>query len=217
MKYFVFLLFAASGWSETLHYSINWPSGLSLGEATLDSSKGPTGWEITLDIDASFPGFPIRDHDQSNATADFCSSSLDKTFTHGQHKSSERVTFDQKDNTVTRETLDGGGKTEINVSACARDALTFLQFVRQELAQGRVAPQEQVIFGAPYSVRLEYTGTQTIKIADKPVEADRMLAGIAGPSSNVNVELFFSRDAGRTPLLARVPLALGTFSVELIH
>jgi len=217
MKYFVFLFLAVCGWSESLRYSINWPSGLSLGEASISSTKGPAGWDITVDIDASFPGFPIRDHDEATATPEFCATGLDKSFTHGQHKAAERITFDQKDNTVTRETLNGGGKSEINVSACARDALTFLEFARHELAQGRVAPQQQVIFGAPYSVRLEYTGTQTIKVADQKVEADRMLATIQGPSSSVNVELFFARDAARTPVLARLPLALGTFTVELIR
>jgi hypothetical protein len=66
-------------------------------------------------------------------------------------------------------------------------------------------------------VRFEYTGTQTIKLGDQKVEADRMLANIRGPSAEVNVEMFFSRDAARTPVLARVPLALGTFTVELIR
>jgi hypothetical protein len=217
MKYFVFLILSVSAFSETLRYSINWPSGLSLGEASLTSGKTTTGWDFTLDIDASFPGFPIRDHDEAKATTDFCSSSLDKNFTHGPHKVEEQVTFDQKDNVVTRETMNGGGKTEINVSACARDALTFLEFARHELAEGRIAPQQQAFFGGPYSVRLEYTGTQSIKVGDKKVDADRMLATIKGPSSEVNVELFFARDPARTPLLARLPLALGTFTVELIH
>ena len=222
MKYFLFLLFTVlvcsdAAWSQSLRYSINWPSGLSLGEAAINSAKTSTGWDITLDIDASFPGFPIRDHDEAAATPEFCSTTLDKTFTHGQRKVQERVTFDQQNNVATRETLNGGGKTEMNVSACARDALTFLQFARHELAEGRVAPQQQVIFGAPYSVRLEYTGAQSIKVADQKVDADRMLANIKGPSSEVNVELFFARDAARTPLLARLPLALGTFTVELIH
>jgi hypothetical protein len=33
----------------------------------------------------------------------------------------------------------------------------------------------------------------------------------------VTVEIFFAKDAARTPLLARIPLALGSFTVELIR
>jgi len=221
MKYFAFFLLAVSAgsdlaWSESLRYSINWPSGLSLGEASINSTKSDKGWDITLDIDASVPGFAIRDHDEAIATADFCGASVDKNATRGARKTQEKITFDQKQNVVTRETLNGG-KNDTSVSSCARDALTFLQFARHELAEGRITPEQQVFFGAPYTVRFEYTGTQTIKLGDQKVEADRMLANIRGPSAEVNVEMFFSRDAARTPVLARVPLALGTFTVELIR
>lgn len=215
MKYFALILLALPATAESLHYNLNWPSGLSLGEATITSVKSDQGWDITLDIDASVPGFPIRDHDEATAKPDFCSTQMDKSYTHGSHQASERITFDQQDNTLTRETLNGGGKTETNVSSCARDALTFLQFARHELAQGRVAQEQQVFFGAPYQVRLEYEGTETIKVMNKAVEADRMMADIKGPASEVRVEIFFSRDAARTPVLARLPLALGKFSVEL--
>lgn len=215
MKYLALLVLAISCRAESLQYTINWPSGLSLGSASISSAKTAAGWQITLDIDASVPGFPIRDHDEASATADFCSTKLDKSFTHGSHKVDERLTFDQQTNTVTRETLNGGGKTETSASACARDALTFLEFARHELEGGRVAAEQQVFFGAPYTVRLQYAGTETIKIMNKMVEADRMLADIQGPASSVRVDLYFSRDAARTPLLARMPLALGTFSVEL--
>ncbi len=221
MKVFLFFLSFSCGSlfcsAETLHYSINWPSGLSLGEATLSSvqsgdKNGP--WDFTVDIDASVPGFPVRDQYKSTSTADFCSVMLEKSYTHGKHKSEEKISFNQKDHAVTRETK-GGGKSDESVSACARDALTFVQFVRRELAQGRLPPQQQVVFGALYNVRIEYTGGQTIRIGEKRIDADRITAAIKGPSSDVTVELFFSRDAARTPLLAKVPLSLGVFSVEL--
>ncbi len=32
---------------------------------------------------------------------------------------------------------------------------------------------------------------------------------------DLTVEIFFARDAARTPVLARIPLPLGTFTVEL--
>ena len=76
----IFLLYAAllaSASGETLHYSINWPSGLSLGEATLrsdrtvESTDSASGWEFELNLDASVPGFAIRDQYRSTANRIF--------------------------------------------------------------------------------------------------------------------------------------------------
>jgi len=216
MKSFLFFISLFSVSAESLHYTINWPSGLSLGEATLRADRadknGP--WEFAFDVDASVPGFAVRDHYLSKATGDLCSVQLDKSFTHGRHKSEEQIVFDQKAHTATRQTQNGGGKSDTQVGDCARDALTFIQFVRQELAHGRVAPQQQVDFGALYSVRIEYTGGQTIKLGDQKADSDRVLATIKGPSSDVTVEMFFSRDAARVPLMVKVPLSLGVFSME---
>jgi hypothetical protein len=228
MKCCIFLVFLISAQAESLRYSINWPSGLSLGEATLSSQRGPAPeegpekgpgkalgpWQFTLEIDASVPGFAIRDHDNSAATPDLCGVNLDKSAQHGKRSSEEKLSFDQHNNTVSRETS-GGGKSDIPVSSCARDALSFIQFVRSELAQGRVAPPQQVVFGSLYQVTVQYMGTQTIRLGEKKVDADRTVASIKGASSDLTVEIFFARDAARTPLMAKVPLALGTFTVEL--
>jgi hypothetical protein len=217
MKSLLFFLCLLSASAETLRYSVNWASGLSLGEATLRADKGKEGWDFEVTMDASIPGFALRDDYHSNATPDLCSIELDKTFTHGSKKADEKITFDQQNHTATRQTQSGGGKTDISISACAKDALTFMQFARSELAQGRLAPQQSVIFGAPYNVRVEYTGAQKIKYGDQTADADRILATIKGPTTDLTVEIFFARDATRTPLLARIPLTLGSFTVELIH
>jgi hypothetical protein len=217
MKFLIFFLIVSVSPAETLHYSINWPSQLSLGEATLTSIAGKDQWTFDLDIDASVPGFSVKEHGHASASSGLCSVEVDKSYTHGQRKSAERITFDQQKNTVTRQSNNGGGKSEISVSGCARDALAFLQFVRKELAQGRVAPQQQVFYGASYQVRVEFTGQQSIKVGEQQIDADRMVATIKGASSDITVELFFARDAARTPVLARIPVPLATFTVELIR
>lgn len=236
MKYaagFAFLVFVfmGSARAEALHYVINWQSGLSLGEATLNSNralwvvggKESARWSFDLDIDASVPGFAIQDHYDSTAAAgsgaEICSAKMDKTIHRGSRKSEETLTFDQDQHTVTREThpYGIGGKSDVSVGPCARDAMAFLQFVRHELAQGRLAPQQQVMLGSVYNVRLEFGGTETVKKLGQPVEADRIHVTIKGPSSNLGVDIFFAKDDARTPVLARIPLPLGTFSVELAH
>ena len=101
-------------------------------------------------------------------------------------------------------------------STCGKDALTFLYFVRQELGQGRLPPQQTVYFGAPYEVRLSSAGTESIKIGGASMDADRITAAISGPSSSISVEMLFLKDQAHTLAVVRVPLELGTFSMELM-
>ena len=227
MKYVLLLSAAllASASAETLQYSINWPSGLSLGEASLRSDRtaeasGVTpGWEFELKLDASVPGFPIRDQYRSTANADFCSMGLDKMIARGARKSEERIIFDPNKTTATRESIRDGktsATSELSVPTCARDALTLLQFVRRELAQGRLPSQQPAILGAAYQVRLEYLGTSTIRLGSEQVDADRFRTSIKGPAADLTLELFFQRDAARTPVMIKIPLPLATFTVELV-
>jgi hypothetical protein len=202
---------------ETLRYSINWPSGLSLGDAQLDSAPSASGWKFTFALDAAVPGFAAKNHYESHAAGDYCSSEFTKRCTHGKRKIAEKTVFDGERGTAVRQTLEGGGSSRITVPACPRDALAFLYFVRRELANGRLPGPQTVYFGAPYQVRLEFGGLRALRVNDEPVEADRVLASFKGPASNSSVELYFARDAVRTPVLVRVALAAGTFTMELVR
>ena len=208
--------------SEQLHYNINWPSGLSLGEAQLRASASKPAADsagrlnLEFTVDAGIPGFAVSDLYHSAASPEFCSSEFQKTVKHGTKKTEEKTTFDQGTGTANRETT-GGGKTEMNMSTCGKDALAFLYYVRHELSQGRIPPQQTVYFGAPYDIRIEFMGTQKIPLGEAQVEADRVMASIKGPASEISVEVFFLKDRTRTPALVRVPLSLGMFSMELVR
>lgn len=209
--------------AETLHYSVNWQSGLSLGEASLRSEKltaaseaGQTGgWSFEMLLDAAVPGFTIRDEYSSTTDDKLCTSQLKKAVTRGARKTVERVQIDSAASSATRET-ESGGKSQYPVPDCVHDAMAFLQFVRQELAQGRMAPQQFVILGAKYEVQLTYAGTETIRVAGDNLAADRVKTVIKGPKADVIADLYFSHDGLRTPVLAKIPLAMGTFTVELL-
>jgi hypothetical protein len=204
--------------AKVLQYSVNWPSGLSLGEARLSSrrAKGDR-WEFTFSLDAAVPGFQVLDKFRATAaTSELCSVEFERDLVHGSRKTREKITFDQQRNIATRQTIDGG-KSELSLPPCGRDALTFVHFVRRELAQGRLPSTQQVFYGAAYRVRLEYTGTQRVRLQDSQEDADRLTVSIKGPASEVAVEMFFARDPARTPLLIKAPLALGTFSMELVR
>jgi hypothetical protein len=207
--------------NESLHYSVNWPTGLSLGEATLSASSSERvvngqeqpGMHFLFDLDAGVPGFAVSDKFRSTASGSFCSAEFQKTTSHGSKRVDDKETFDPNTGTVTRGS--GAGQSELPSNACGKDALAFLYFVRQELSQGRVPPRQTVFFGAPYEIRLDLAGTESVKIGNKPVDTDHVKVSVDGPSSSISFDVFFLQDKARTIGLVRVPLALGTFSMEL--
>lgn len=206
---------------ETLHYAIDWPSGLSLGDAQLTSTlqkteSGASVWNYAFSIDAAVPAYRVTDHYQSQATEDFCSIELTKDYAHGQRHSNEKTTFDRENKTATRKTQ-GGGSTDISTSSCPQDALTYFAFVRHELSQGSLPPEETVYFGAAYQVRLDYEDSQPVAIGKDSIQADRLRVTVKGPAAEINFEIFCAQDQARTPLLVRIPLALGTFTMELVR
>jgi hypothetical protein len=204
---------------ESLRYNINWPSGLSLGDAGFSAHHTTAGWNFDASLSAGIPGFSISDKYQAAATADLCSLSLDRTISHGGKKTQEKTTFDQQKGTAHRVTVfpKDGGESNFDISTCARDALTFIYFARREMGQGRVAPAQKIYLGSAYSVRMEYTGAMTVPVADKPTVTDHVVVYLKGPKADFNFEIFFARDAARTPLLIRIPLSMGTFSMELVR
>jgi hypothetical protein len=197
---------------ETLRYRVTWPTGVGLGEGSMKARRIEGGrWEFELTVEATVPGVTVRDRYLSIATADLCSVNFERESVHGSKKARETVTFSQDDRKARRTTSNGGGSTDYRVPACARDALTFLYFTRREMGQGRVPPAGKILYGGPYDIRLEYPGPETLKGAI----TDRLISSVRGPSSSVGFDLLFARDPARTPVLVRVPLPLGTFSLEL--
>lgn len=202
------------GNAETLHYSVNWPSGLSLGEATLTASRGAERVEFTFVLDASVPGFAVQERANSKATPAFCSVEFEKSFTRGQRKAEEKLEFDTAKMSVTR-TTKGGGQSKVSTPQCAKDALAFLHFLRKELAAGRLPSKQKVFYGSGYDTHVQFTGNERILLGGEPVETEKILLTIKGPASENTAEILFAKDAARTPLLVRVPLSLGKFSMEI--
>ncbi len=202
---------------EQLHYTINWPSGLSLGEAQLSGSRSQDSAAarllLNLRIDASIPGFAVSDSYSSQTSSAFCSASFEKHYRHGSRIANETTTF-SPDGSAHRQTS-GGGSSDFSTSSCPMDALAYLFFVSQELSQGRLPADQTVYFGAPYRVELKFVGDQEIPIGGKNVDADKLHATVTGESAGVQFDLFFLKDAARTLALVRLPLSLGTFSMVL--
>ncbi len=216
----LFMVSALWGASETLRYSVNWASGLSLGEASLtaDNVDGNSAARRRFEfrLEASVPGFAVVDVVNALSSGAFCAEKLEKNLKHGARLASEVSTFDQENRTLERRT-GKGGKSTVAIGDCPKDALTFIYFLRQELAAGRIPAPQEIYFGAAYRVELKYAGVANVAAASGQEPADKFLVSIQGPASKNSLELFLGKDAARTPLLFRVPLPLGAFSMELLR
>jgi hypothetical protein len=206
--------------NESLRYTINYSSGLSLGDATLTAHKTAEGWDFTVTLDAAVAGFNIKDKYTAAMIGAYCSTELTRDTIHASKATREKTTFDQDKQTAHRQTElpSNGGYSDISTGPCGRDAITFLYFARKELGQGRVPPPQVVYFGSPYTVQASYTGAQNITLADKkPEVTDHMVFTVKGPKADFSVEVFFARDAARTPLVVKIPQAVGALSMELVR
>jgi len=209
----------ASG--ETLEYSVNWPSGLSLGKARFSAERsepgeaGRTQWTFRFHIDAAIPSFHVLDDYEAQADEELCSIRFLKKLQHGKRVANEEITFDQQARRAQRKTLGGGGASALEIPECGRDALTFFYFLRRELARGRIPPPDKIVFGALYEVRLQPAGGQRVAVRGKPYEADQLTVTVKGPASEAIFLLLVARDEARTPVRITVPLEPGSFTMEL--
>jgi len=206
---------------ESLHYSVNWPSGLALGEANLSAHRTAGGWDLELTLDAGIPGLRIADRFHSVARPDLCSLELDREIVQGARKAGEKTVFDYENGVAHRTSLNGGGTSDDAIPpSCAEDALAFLFEARRVLRQGGLAQGSKIFLGPAYSIHLENRGEQTITVGGKPAVSDRIAVSfrrLTGTAPGSNFEMFFARDAARTPLMARIPSSLGIISLELSH
>ena len=171
-------------------------------------------WSYAFTIEAAIPGYTLSESATSSASSEGCSFELVKKGIRGKRKLEETTKFDQKKLSAERKTKDGG-TTEMSLGSCAKDALAFFYHVRSELVAGRLPQSQKVYYGAPYQATLKYTGNQSIRVGGQGVDADHLVATLKGPSSENVVDMYFARDAKRTPLLIQAPLAMGKFSLEL--
>lgn len=203
---------------EDLNYSILWPTGISLGEAHLHARHSGDKWNFSLTLDASIPGYTIKDAYHSDIVPDFCSESFDRTLTHGSHVVSEKETVDREHGTATRGASSGNSaKAEIPVPACVKDALAYLFYSRREMGQGRVPSAQDVLLGALHPIRVDYVGAPLITMNGKEVQTDEVTCTWELGSSAYSFEVYYARDAARTPLRITAPFAMGKFSMELVR
>jgi hypothetical protein len=217
---FVLILTALPAANETLRYSVNWPTGLSLGEATMSTDNidaaSAANRSLEFRLEASIPGFAVVDEVKSLVSGAYCLARAEKNLQHGKRVSRETLKVEKDGRSVERQT-DKGGKSVVAVGDCPKDALGFIYWLRSELRQGRLPAPGPVAFGAVYEIEMRHAGVTTLNLGAGREEADKFQVFIKGPASRNAIELFVGKDSARTPLLFRVPLVLGAFTMELLR
>jgi hypothetical protein len=171
-----------------------------------------------LILDAGVPGFAVKDSYRSETVPDFCSTLFERKTSHGSRTTQERETIDRDRAVAARQTLSkDGGKSEIPVPSCVRDALAYLSYARTEMGQGRVPAAQDILFGGLYRIQVEYVGAPIITVNQKQVQSDQLTCTFKGRAGDYSFDVYFARDAARTPLLVTAPFAMGRFSMELIR
>lgn len=186
--------------NESLHYNLVWPSGISLGEASLTATRVPQGWTFDLRVNASLPWYEIADHYSSSVNDDLCSTSFERETAHGARKTNEKIAIPPAGGEAVRETT-GGGKSRIAVAPCSHDPLALLYATRRALARGQLPPAQTVVFGRGYPVSFQSSAPGHVTCTFK----------------DSRIEVSFNSDAARTPMKLSAPFPIGTFSVELAH
>jgi hypothetical protein len=203
---------------EDLNYAVTWPSGISLGEAHMHAKHSGTNWNLELAIEAGVPGYTVKDTFHAETAGDLCATSFERNTMQGSKSTREKTTVDRDRSVATRTTVaKDAGKSDFPVPACVKDALTYIYYARREMGQGRVPGPQQILYSGLVTIRADYSGAATITVNDKPVQTDKLTCTIKAGTSEYPVDVFFARDAARTPLRITAPLAMGKFSMELVH
>ena len=204
---------------ESLRYNVNWPSGAEPGRSHLHRAPLRRGLGSGCDRESRRPGF---------ALADKFHSAVDRgALLHRIRARPEP----RRPSEPTRRPISISSRQAHRAPRCFRPAAA------RAISESRPAPATRGVpllrarrvgpgprarsaagvFRAGLFGTLDYTGPQAIAWAGSPDVTDRIHVTVKGPKADFVFDIFFARDAARTPLRIRVPLAPGVFSLELVR
>lgn len=201
---------------ERLSFSIDWPSGLSVGSAEFRARFVDPGWRFQTALRATLPEIEVNDAFVSRTDEALCSIEFEKHVRHGRKRAHESLRFGP--GTVRRTNLEGNSADPPGMEpagSCAQDALAYLYHLRRDLAAGRIPPPADVFFGARYRVTLRHAQTRRIVLHAERLLADEIRAVVRGPAAEHSFSIYFGRDEARTPLLFRVEVEGTPFTMQL--
>jgi hypothetical protein len=201
---------------ERLIYNLTWPSGLSLGEAVLQSSRAGNEIHLEATVIADLPQHRVNYTFRAVADSQLCSIRFTQRIREGSSPARDDILeFDQQNHSVTGTFR--GRPLNAKTSACARDPLTFLYFLRRQLALGQTpvnAADTAASFylWGDYSVRQQSAGAE---LGGKTRDGDSLRITYRGPEGEHSLDVWLRRDESRTPATVRMAFPLAVFSAEL--
>jgi hypothetical protein len=198
---------------EKLVFEIFWPSGVSMGEATLEAKSIKDNLYFWAVAEVGLPQGRILYKYSSIASSDLCSREYRQSVERPGKFWEEITKFDADAGkaTVSRD----GRSREVTAAKCSRDPLALLYYYRAQAGVGKSASSETLFLGAPLSLKIEAKGKEQIKIKQTQRRGDHYIIMYPSASGDRSLELWLSDSPAQTPIAVRLPLPLATFSAEL--
>jgi uncharacterized protein DUF3108 len=201
-----------------LSFNLIWPSGITLGEATLTASRAGKQIHLEASVVADIPQYHVGYTFASDADENLCSIRFSETLREGRSTRETTFDFDQAKHVVRR--TRGGRTTESPIPDCARDPVALLYHFRRQLAAGllKVGTPEatgEFYLGDNYTVHYDAIAAESVKVGSKTPGGDRFLIRVQDHGEERSFEVWIRTDASRAPVAVRVPLSLGTLAAEL--
>ena len=198
---------------EKLTLEIFWPSGVTLGEATLDARSIKDIHYFSASVEVVLPQGHIIYKLYSTATAELCSREFRQSVQRSGKVWEETTSFDAESGKamVTRDAR----SREYPAAKCLRDPLTYLYFFRSQAAAGKRATAESLFLNGLLSLRIDALASEMVKIKRSERRGERYQIRFPGSAGEGRAELWLDGASAQTPIAVRLPLPFSTFSAEL--
>lgn len=198
---------------EKLELEIFWPSGVTMGEATLQASNVKDMHFLSASMEVVLPQGRMLYKFTSTTDANLCSREFHQSVERGRKFWEEVTRFDSEAGTAS---VSRDGKTrEIAAGKCARDPLAYLYYYRAQSAAGKHPSQDSLFLTGPLALTITAKGKEQVKINRIARQADRYQIAYPSETGPGTLELWLDGSARQTPVAIRLPLPLATFSAEL--
>ena len=199
---------------ERLVYRLLWPSGIPLGEAVFEVSSDGDEVHFQVSLEARLPQYRFNSTFSAVAAREgLCSLQFHQKIEEGKQTSEESMEFDQKTHRVRR--IRGRNTTTETIPECARDPLTFLYYVRSRTAAGEPVESSRIHYGKDIALKLGRREAGTVVAGGSQKQGEKLEVGFPVRDGERTVEVWFSSDSARTPILFTVPTTLADFKAEL--
>ncbi len=141
--------------------------------------------------------------------------------THGGKRTDDKTTFDQK--AGTRDAYDAvpepAAAAPISTSQPARATRWPSPITRASnwARAGCRTPQQSVLRVGVFGDAWSTPGAENITFGREDRDNRPRARAVKGPKADFQFDIFFARDAARTPLSIRIPLPLGIFTLDLVR